>query len=296
MPAPRLPWFKVWLGATSNSKTAPLTDAVFRTWVELLDAAAQQQWRGRFKDQRSAAAIVRRPAVHVATLVSEGLIDEDADDKHLTMHDWDEWQRWRKEEDYLPPNDNGTPGGSTPERLANGRAIDTGTTRESPADEHTSSTRVEERLKTRDGKRREEREKEGQRGDARGEILRPVGAARGSPRVKSVIDCFRSMTGEPEPAFNGRDFAAIKHSTAPPHLIAETYLAVKEGEWGDDFQKRRLSVHEACDWVNAYVQWREEHAVPPIIPRHDPLTFALLPAEQQDPDYWEVLDGVRAAS
>jgi hypothetical protein len=120
-------------------------------------------------------------------------------------------------------------------------------------------------------------------------------ATHGNPRVQSVVDCFRAATGAPEPHLNDRDCAAIKHSTAPPHLIAETFLAVKEGEWGDDFQKRRLSIHEACDWVNAYVQWREDNEVQPMIPQHDPSTFEMLPAENRTVGYWEVLDGVRTA-
>jgi hypothetical protein len=111
-----------------------------------------------------------------------------------------------------------------------------------------------------------------------------------------VINCFRAMTGENDPpVFNGRDFAAIKQSTAPPHLIAETYLAVAAGEWGDKFQKQRLSIHDACDWVNAYVKWRDDNAIDPIAPTHDPVTLKPLPTEDQNSGYWRVLDGIRAA-
>jgi hypothetical protein len=62
-----------------------------------------------------------------------------------------------------------------------------------------------------------------------------------------------------------RDYAAIKHSTAAPGVIAEVYLAVAGNEWGDDFQRKRLSVHEACDWVPAYVLWRDEHGIEPMV-------------------------------
>src|SRR5258708_115164 len=102
MPAPALPWFKVWIGGTAHAKARPLNDATLRTWVELLDAAAQQPHRGRFRSRKEAALIVRRPTAHVGTLIAATLIDETPEE--LTMHDWDAWQRWRKED----ANDTGT--------------------------------------------------------------------------------------------------------------------------------------------------------------------------------------------
>ena len=251
----------LWLWTLDNAPEGALMDVSSRT------IARAAQWR---KDADA----------FVAALVDAGFLDAD----HY-VHDWEDYagrivERRRKDaerkrlerghEPDVPPPSNGQ-----------------------PADIHGTSDASRAR-RTQPNRTQPDRTVPKRTGA--GGPHAPVGAPpRGSPRVKSVIDCFRAMTGEPEPAFNGRDFAAIKHSTAPPHLIAETYLAVAAGDWGDDFQKRRLSVHEACDWVNAYVKWRDDNDVQPIIPQHDPLTFAWLPAEDQTVGYWEVLDGIRAA-
>src|SRR4051795_9629980 len=96
MPAKRLPWFRFWIDATTHGKVRQLDDATFRTWVEMLDAAAKQPRRGRFESRGEAISILRRPAKHIATLITAKLVDEV--DKELVMHDWDEWQRWRAED------------------------------------------------------------------------------------------------------------------------------------------------------------------------------------------------------
>lgn len=124
MPAPQLPWFKFWKGATLHGKVRQLDDGTFRTWVELLDLSAQQPWRGRFVSRAEAAAISRRPSKHIAVLIAAKLIDEDPDE-HLTMHDWDEWQRWRKDD----ANDTRTTTESPRERPSN----DSRTTTERPS-------------------------------------------------------------------------------------------------------------------------------------------------------------------
>lgn len=95
MPRPQLPWFRFWKGATQHQKVRMLTDAQFRTWVELLDLASQQKERGRFLDRITALRLSRRPARHLEVLQGCGLLDCDGADGHLTMHDWDDWQRWR---------------------------------------------------------------------------------------------------------------------------------------------------------------------------------------------------------
>lgn len=95
MPRPQLPWFRFWKGATQHPKVRMLTDAQFRTWVELLDLASQQKERGRFLDRTTALRLSRRPARHLEVLQGCGLLDCDGADGHLTMHDWDDWQRWR---------------------------------------------------------------------------------------------------------------------------------------------------------------------------------------------------------
>lgn len=152
MPNPPLPWFKLWGGVTSSSKVAPLSDALFRTWVELLDAASQQptRHRGRFASRKAAAAIVRRPLAHVAALVTEGLIDETPDG--LAMHDWDDWQRWRKE-DAMDSR-------STTDQLRMDSGSTNGSTLDHPPDERMIDTpplRVEERRKKRDVETLDER-------------------------------------------------------------------------------------------------------------------------------------------
>lgn len=131
MPAKRLPWFRFWIDATSHGKVRQLDDATFRTWVELLDAAAKQPRRGRFDSRTEAVSILRRPAKHIATLIRATLIDETTEG--LTMHDWDEWQRWRTEDanDYAtspdhPPNGLANDSRTTSERLANDSSLRVG--------------------------------------------------------------------------------------------------------------------------------------------------------------------------
>lgn len=128
MPAKRIPWFKVWIGATAHGKVRQLDDGAFRTWVELLDAAAQQPQRGRFDSRREAAAITRRPTKHIEALLRAGLMDER--DDGLWMHDWDDWQRWRQEDSNdsptttdHPPNGHSNDSRTTTEPLLNGSSL-----------------------------------------------------------------------------------------------------------------------------------------------------------------------------
>jgi hypothetical protein len=131
MPAKRLPWFRFWIDATTHEKVRQLDDGTFRTWVELLDAAAKQPRRGRFASRASAISVVRRPAKHLSTLISAKLIDETREG--LVMHDWDEWQRWRPED----ANDDATP----PDPPPNGRAIDSPTTHDDRANNNSLRAR-----------------------------------------------------------------------------------------------------------------------------------------------------------
>jgi hypothetical protein len=144
MPRPRLPWFKIWCGATRDSKIVTLSDRLFRVWVELLDAASEQKIRGRFDSYAAAAAIVRRKPAEVRQVAAAGLMDESQDG--IWMHDWQDWQRWRPE-DSLTNNT-----GMTHESLPN----DPGLTTESLAidsrittDKHTIDTAP--RAKKREG-------------------------------------------------------------------------------------------------------------------------------------------------
>jgi hypothetical protein len=112
MPRPRLPWFKVWVGATRHNKLVSLTDREFRVWVELLDSASVQKTRGRFDSVGAAAKILRRRASEVRSVLNAGLMD--VTDDGVWMHDWKDWQRWRPEDDQHT-NDSDIP----PEELAN---------------------------------------------------------------------------------------------------------------------------------------------------------------------------------
>lgn len=144
MPAKRIPWFKIWIGATAHGKVRQLEDGVFRTWVELLDAAAQQPVRGRFASRAEAAAVLRRPVKHMAVLIEAGLIDEDPD-KHLVMHDWDDWQRWRQEDSNdAPPTPEGPTNNTrtTTERPPNGHMNNSRTTTEGLGNDPSLRARV----------------------------------------------------------------------------------------------------------------------------------------------------------
>lgn len=78
----------------------------------------------------------------------------------------------------------------------------------------------------------------------------------GNPRVQATIDALRELHSDVH--LTPRDYAALKRSSTPPELIAETYDAVARGTWGDDFMRKRLSVHEAIEWANAYAARRDE--------------------------------------
>lgn len=83
---------------------------------------------------------------------------------------------------------------------------------------------------------------------ARGDLAKKDGV--GNARVQAAIEAFRALGVDP--SMGPRDYAALKHSTAPPELIAEVFQAVQGGSYGDEFMRKRLSVHEAIEWVNGY--------------------------------------------
>lgn len=213
MPAKRLPWFKLWVGATRHEKVATLPDSAFRTWVELLDAASQQTPRGRFLSIHAAAAVVRRPARTVASLVRAGLLDERQDG--VWMHDWTDWQRWRPEDDangtesppHPPPintrttheqhrNVNGTP----PEELANVEAP------------RASNAKTEKRDGDGDVDGEERRETE---------TLSLSARASRARRKTQVDDAFREqMSTEFEPRLGSREAVLITIDDALGHSAA----------------------------------------------------------------------------
>jgi hypothetical protein len=123
MPAKRLPWLKFWPEAVDHEKFAGLSDAERWTWVKLLARAAQQPTRGRFASIAHAVEATGRPAKHVRTLVEVRLLDQREDG--LWLHDWLDWQRWRRGVDDATETD------TTTESLAN----DSRTSAEGPSDQ-----------------------------------------------------------------------------------------------------------------------------------------------------------------
>jgi hypothetical protein len=254
MPAKRIPWFKVWVGATRHEKVAQLDDRAFRTWVELLDGASQQTVRGKFASVEAAAAVVRRPAASIRRLMAVGLLDERADG--VWMHDWQDWQRWRPEDaqngDASPPDDPPNGYRTTHERLAK----DVGLTR----DQHTNSngrthdlpSRGAERAKTEKGEG-EERSKttSSSSADAVGAEERRVEKPN---KGGEFIDIIRASGLEP--VMTPGDFAAIKRCPRSAAVIAEAYIALAHGEWGDDWARDRLSARFVVSRLAGFEVWK----------------------------------------
>lgn len=90
MPAPRLPWVKLWLTTRIVAKTSMLQGELFKSWTFLLMAAAEQPVRGRFDSPEHAAQCAGRPLAHVKDLIARGLLDAESDG--LWMHHWKEHQ------------------------------------------------------------------------------------------------------------------------------------------------------------------------------------------------------------
>jgi hypothetical protein len=224
-----------------------LSDRTFRVWQELLDAANEQKIRGRFDSYSAAAAIIRRKPAEVRLVAAAGLLDESADG--VWLHDWKDWQRWKPEDEGLTNDEPTSP--EDPD-------YDSPITHES----HRNGSGIthEKHRKTRSlARAREDVDVEGdvdverERDTRSSPSLRSGAAAsekRGNPRVQAVIEAFRALSGDVY--LTPRDHAAIKRSDVPPELIAQTYDAVARGAWGDDFMRKRLSVHEAIEWANAY--------------------------------------------
>lgn len=223
MPAKRLPWFRFWIDATSHGKVRQLDDATFRTWVELLDAAAKQPKRGRFESRREAVSVVRRPTKHIAALITAKLIDETCEG--LVMHDWDEWQRWRAED----ANDSSTSSESPPERLVNN-------SRTTP-EEHT----IDQSLRVRaEGDTDTEKELStplappgGQRKSARSR--KPDRVLITEPEISGLMDKY-------EERYGGRELvheeiqAALNHESRFKHTVERLYV--------DNWLRRELGFRE----------------------------------------------------
>lgn len=258
MPAKRVPWFKFWIGATTHGKVRQLEDGEFRTWVELLDAASQQPKRGRFTSRKEAIAITRRPGVHLNVLIDAGLLDE-AEDGALSLHDWDDWQRWRASDD-----EPGSPTDTPPERHTNNSRTTTDDDREySGIESGIQNGTAQEALANLDSSRVRA---PGRSSEEERREIRIAKAIRQSPDEKItpinrpnksalVIDAIRGLGVEPH--LGPRDHAAIKAcSPFDPDLIAEVYVAISQHRYGSAFQLQNLAVHTVIGWLPGYLAQR----------------------------------------
>jgi hypothetical protein len=94
-------WFAVHNDLATNRKWMALPMNLRGAWVTLLTIAAGSTPRGRIRDRATAEALIAReistqgddadPDFYVGELIDRGWIDE-ADDRTLTFHDFDEWQ------------------------------------------------------------------------------------------------------------------------------------------------------------------------------------------------------------
>jgi hypothetical protein len=100
MPAPRLPWFKLWPEAMRHEKVALLSDGVFRTWIVTLGQASEQATRWRFGSVQHAATVTGRPAKHIRELVTAELLDL-SENGEVWVHNWRKWQE-RYASDFAP--------------------------------------------------------------------------------------------------------------------------------------------------------------------------------------------------
>jgi hypothetical protein len=100
MPAPRLPWFKLWPEAMRHEKVALLSDGVFRTWIVTLGQASEQATRWRFGSVQHAATVTGRPAKHIRELVTAELLDL-SETGEVWVHNWRKWQE-RYASDFSP--------------------------------------------------------------------------------------------------------------------------------------------------------------------------------------------------
>jgi hypothetical protein len=103
--------------------------------------------------------------------------------------------------------------------------------------------------------------------------LLPVPKPRARPdpvtnRLACVIDRIRAAGLNV--AVSGRDGAALKDCTAAPEEIANCYIAIARGEYGDAYMRRRLAIHYvATDAVNGWLV-RDQAPTTPTSPRPIP--------------------------
>lgn len=240
MPAARLPWIKFWPELVDHPKFAELNDSERWTWIEVWAKASQQSNRWHFASLSHAVKVTGRPAKQIRKLVQVGLIDESSDG--IYIHNAAKWQD-RFPSDYsdgVTPNiprkvrgDKSNAPSTLPEDSANGLPKTPRKLREDS---------VNTAVKAAANPALEEEEELTPLGSP------PFASARG--RNAEVIDAIRELGIKPTLA--ARDHSAIKATSADPTDIAEVYGAVYRGEYGDDFMRKRLSVHEAIGWIDGY--------------------------------------------
>lgn len=64
-------------------------------------------------------------------------------------------------------------------------------------------------------------------------------------RLGKVVDLIRAAGLTV--TVNGRSGSALKASSATPEQVAACFVAIARGEYGDDFMRKRLNVHNVCN-------------------------------------------------
>ena len=238
MPRQRLPWFKIWVGATRHEKVVTLDDRSFRAWIELLDAASEQPVRGRFTSCAAAAAIIRRPPALLKRLIEARLIDEREDG--IWLHDWADWQRWKPEDE--PSNNTGitqeSPGNNT------GITQESGTNKKPP--------RVE-RAKKRDVDVEGEGEKDGDSFPPTASQLPPKGPAAAEVSEQDALLVSQIRRGLAPFDLDGSSAFWLKvlKDYGSVDLEAEAF---KQADWMRQHKIRTLSKTRYLNWLERAVE------------------------------------------
>lgn len=295
MPAPRLPWVKLWIESAEHEKVALLPDPEYRTWTLCLLRGSQQPTRWRFASAQHAAIVTGRPVEHIRTLIAVRLLDER--EQAVWVHDFGQWQE-KHPSDFAPRKHADAP--------ANAPSISSGTLREDSAKTpHSNGTtphtigvvavaasgqavegaavrvatppyQIGERSanapRTLRGERDRERESlsvpngtDAPVADAPDASQTPapssVRAAPKPDRVAEFIDAVRAggLTEYiPTPA--DTKVLAKGNPRITPREAAEIYCAIAQRRFGDEHMREHLSAATAMNAVNA---WRTRHRQPP---------------------------------
>lgn len=96
-----------------------------------------------------------------------------------------------------------------------------------------------------------------------------------------MIDAIKAGGGEV--TFGPRDGKAVKDSGADAQLIADAYLAVWRGEWGDGWLRENLSIRLVVERLGGYQAWLKDRR--PAVPQAASLS-RIAPAAPADVEVW----------